>query len=352
MPAPEYITPSTPDSSPLPSPSVILASIHTSTPSSTSPTASVHATSELRYLLGHPGACSSKSDSKPSLSSKCKPCIRDFKPTKKHVKNISKLRKRARVWPTDFYVSEVAEGLAFIQNGRSQRLGTIPQLYSRFYGQDYVASMFKTNRALWDEQVPEELKKWFIGYGKTHRGSWRFFLYAFHHDGKEKPYASDAETSASESPASDSDVEVLSDSYDIINLTTERAVPSSSLKSLRQATSMTMHPTDAEDPAVAASTSTDSLANRRCLFCNDTLPPVLSPKLQVTLNQLLLPKNSYHSPTADNKLAREHHGGHGWTLRMAFCGGHFEEMSMREEANGKTWPLPADLDFDCLPERI
>ena len=66
--------------------------------------------------------------------------------------------EEARTWPTHYHVSEVGDGLEYIQKGRNQGHGTIAELYRGYYGQEMIRSTFKLNRTLWDEKIPSDLK--------------------------------------------------------------------------------------------------------------------------------------------------------------------------------------------------
>ncbi|KAF8532563.1 hypothetical protein JB92DRAFT_3103638 [Gautieria morchelliformis] len=218
-----------------------------------------------------------------------------------------RVTKKFRVWPTNFYVSEVAAGFDFIRKGRQQGHTTITSLFKEFYGQDIVPSTFKSNRKYWQEDFSDDLKQRFVSYGETPRGLWTHFLATYRSSGVEPPLKLTLED--------ESDV-TLDMSTDI------------------------------------ASDTLDGKTDRQCVFCFLPLPQILSQPLQVLLDEVLLPKNSYAAPTQENPLARKHRPGRGWTLHLAFCGMHMQEVDVTLEGNGQNWPVPADIQYDILGARI
>ncbi|KAF8506304.1 hypothetical protein JB92DRAFT_3122192 [Gautieria morchelliformis] len=177
-----------------------------------------------------------------------------------------RVTKKFRVWPTNFYVSEVAAGFDFIWKGRQQGHTTIASLFKEFYGQDIVPSTFKSNRKYWQEDFSNDLKQRFVSYGETPCGLWTHFLATYRSSGVEPPLKLTLED--------ESDV-MLDMSTDI------------------------------------ASDTSDRKTDRQCVFCFLPLPQILSQPLQVLLDEVLLPKNSYAAPTKENPLARKHRPGRG-----------------------------------------
>ncbi|KAF8479988.1 hypothetical protein JB92DRAFT_3133253 [Gautieria morchelliformis] len=101
-----------------------------------------------------------------------------------------------------------------------------------------------------------------------------------------------------------------------------------------------------------ASDTSDGKTDHQCVFCFLPLPQILSQPLQVLLDEVLLPKNSYGAPSKENPLACKHRPGRGWTLRLAFCGMHMQEVDVTLEGNGQNWSIPADIEYDILGAQI
>ncbi|KAF8526807.1 hypothetical protein JB92DRAFT_3108026 [Gautieria morchelliformis] len=234
---------------------------------------------------------------------------------------------RSRVWPTQYHVSEVTEGLEYIQNGRHQGRGTIKEIYQEFYGQPMVHSTFKSNRNLWNEQISPELKSHFIAYGKTPLGLWPQFLHTYHHDGVELPMHQDEESDSAASDKNDHDHPR--------DENTDTEGSGGNGRGHR-------HPS-LEWPSPTASD---------CVFCGLPLPDVLSPQLHSLLEELLRPSNSYILASNDGMISRHHHPGCGWKLRVEFCGRHVCETQVASDADGESWPSPIDIDYTLLDSRV
>ncbi|KAF8518330.1 hypothetical protein JB92DRAFT_2828778 [Gautieria morchelliformis] len=272
---------------------------------------------------------SAHSPSPPSTKSlKRKRLSRQAGGLKKACRTKGKEVVRSRVWPTQYHVSEVTEGLEYIQNGRHQGRGTIKEIYQEFYGQPMVHSTFKSNRNLWNEQILPELKSHFIAYGKTPLGLWPRFLHTYHHDGVEPPMHQDEESDSAASDKNDHDHPRDE------NTDTEDS----------GGNGRGHRPPSLERPSPTASD---------CVFCGLPLPDVLSPQLHSLLEELLRPSNSYVSASNDGVIShRHHHPGRGWKLRVEFCGRHVRETQVASDADGESWPSPIDIDYTLLDSRV
>ncbi|KAF8499495.1 hypothetical protein JB92DRAFT_3124817 [Gautieria morchelliformis] len=281
------------------------------------------------------GSWSAQSPSS-SAHSPCPPSTKSLK-RKRLSRQVGGLKKacrtkgkevvRSRVWPMQYHVSEVAEGLEYIQNGHHQGRGTIKEIYQEFYGQPMVHSTFKSNRNLWNEQISPKLKSRFIAYGKTPLGLWPRFLHTYHHDGVEPPMHQDEESDSAASDKNDHDHPRDE------NTDTEGS----------GGNGRGHRPPSLERPSP---TATD------CVFCGLPLPDVLSPQLHSLLEELLHPSNSYVSASNDGVISGHHHPGRGWKLRVEFCGCHVRETQVASDADGESWPSPIDIDYTLLDSHV
>ena len=269
-----------------------------------------------------------------------------------------------KIWPTHFYVLEVAAGLDAIQKGRHQSGNTIKKLFKEEFHQDIVPSTFKCNRTLWNEQIPKALKTCFVSYGRTHCGLWTNLLYAYHHNGTECV----PQNTASDSGSADndqSDVEFTTDLEMDIRSVTQTTNPYSSSPSPFIATPSLVRPaatpstpTPSPSPIIPATPSKPAAINSPqpniCNFCTQPLPATLSSALNKLLSELMRPEHSYPSPTEECPSARDHRPGRGWQLRLQFCGLHTweSEVYAGSKVAAEMWPKPSDIDFEKLGYRI
>ena len=281
-----------------------------------------------------------------------------------------------KIWPTHFYVSEVAAGLDAIQKGRHQSGNTIKKLFKEEFHQDIVPSTFKCNRTLWNEQIPNALKTRFVSYGRTHRGLWTNLLYAYHHNGTKCV----PQNTASDSGSADddqSDVESTADLEMDIRSVTQTTNPYSSSPSPFIATPSLVRPVATPStptplrPAATPSTpkpspspvipaaplkpaAINSPQPNICNFCTQPLPATLLSALNKLLSELMRPGHSYPSPTEECPSARDHHPGRGWQLRLQFCGLHTweSEVYAGSKVAAEMWPKSSDIDFVKLGYRI
>ncbi|KAF8525648.1 hypothetical protein JB92DRAFT_3093618 [Gautieria morchelliformis] len=265
---------------------------------------------------------------------------------KENGKGKGKATVRKRVWPTHFHVCEVANGMQFIHNRRHQSGNTITSLFESFYGQEIKLSTFKLNRNLWNDKLPEELKRRFIAYGETRRGLWPKLLYAYHNDGNElMDHPDQVSTSSDNGGDTSSTGSCPSDNERGIS----KALDKRTSPDLPEASDLLK-----SSSLSKASSHSDAAASQDglCCFCFLPLPPVLSPTLQSKLAELLLPANSLPDPTEDFPGGRRHCAGRGCTLHLEYCGGHFRQSEVSAKAIGQNWPKPADINYSTLPCRI
>ncbi|KAF8530914.1 hypothetical protein JB92DRAFT_309979 [Gautieria morchelliformis] len=265
---------------------------------------------------------------------------------KENGKGKGKATVQKRVWPTHFHVCEVANGMQFIHNQRHQSGNTITSLFESFYGQEIKLSTFKLNRNLWNDKLPEELKRHFIAYGETRRGLWPKLLYAYHNDGNElMDHPNQVSTSSDNGSDTSSTGSCPSDNERGISKALDKCTSPDLPEASDLLKSSSLSKASSHSDAAA---SPDGL----CCFCFLPLPPVLSPTLQSKLAELLLPANSLPDPTEDFPGGWRHRAGRGWTLRLEYCGGHFRQSQVSAKVIGQNWPKPADIDYSTLPCHI
>lgn len=245
-----------------------------------------------------------------------------------------KAKNNRHEWPTNFHVSEVEAGFHYIEEGKKQG-SLLENLYHQFYGKDqkFVHSTFSTRRRWW-RTISLDLIDTFVRYGETKCAMWARFTQTV-----ARGYESDWDSSVESGSGNGSG------SYPVTNM-----VSDSESESDLDSDSGSGSKDSADGNADSERTQLDS--SMLCMFCEQTLPVILSSTLHSNLAELLLPANSAPVLYSTHPQARKHISPRGMALRMEFCGGHAVQHTVIDAAEGNHWPAASEIEFNKLNARV